>query len=148
MSEFSYSFWLPFPPSVNRIWRRARGRMILSADYVAWKQRADAAAIEQKITRAPVLGVYSIDVKLSDAFRRQSDVDNRLKAVADWCQRVKLVINDRMCTRAVIEWDSTIDHDCVVSLRGEVAFADQWAYARHQAEVARQRVNRAKRKAR
>ena len=116
--------------------------MILSSDYVKWKGNADAAAMQQKVGRAPVLGAYQIGVKLSDAFRRNSDVDNRLKAVSDWCQRVHLTINDRMCSRATIEWSGDIEHDCVVTLHGVVVFADQWAFARHQAEVARKKVKR------
>ncbi len=133
MTEFTCTFWLPFPPSVNRIWRYARGKAHLSADYIKWKQEADAAAQIQKLGRFPVLGRHVLDVHLSDAFKRASDVDNRLKAIADWCQRVHLTVNDRYCAKASIEWDSVIDHDCTVTLRGEVAFADQWEFARYEA---------------
>ena len=140
-----FTFWLPFPPSVNRIWRYARGKAHLSADYIKWKQEADAAAQVQKLGRLPVIGQHLLEVHLSDAFKRCSDVDNRLKAVADWCQRVHLTVNDRHCLKASIEWDSVIGHDCVVTLRGEVACADQWAFAQHEAARA-VRSSRSRRK--
>jgi Holliday junction resolvase RusA-like endonuclease len=130
---YTRTFWLPFPPSVNRIWRYARGKAYLSKEYVAWKKKADACSYEQKLFPSGVYGMYSMEIKLSDGFKRFGDVDNRLKAVADWCQRAQLIFNDRACVKASIEWDSVIDHDCVVTLQGEIAFPDQWAFAQYEA---------------
>src|SRR5262249_18897238 len=93
--NYTHSFWLPFPPSVNRIWRYARGKAHASADYIAWQKQANAAAYAQKLGSRPVMGRHILNVQLSDAFKRRSDVDNRLKAVADFCQRLHLTVNDR-----------------------------------------------------
>src|SRR5262245_58514555 len=129
---YSYSFWLPFPPSANRLWRYgARGKVYLSAQYTKWKRQADSAVQIQKfISSAPVLGKYEIKVQLSDAFLRRGDADNRLKAINDWCQRTHLVVNDRHCAKASIMWSDNIEHDCLVELSGLVAFRDRWEFAR------------------
>jgi Holliday junction resolvase RusA-like endonuclease len=115
------SFWLPFPPSVNRLWRYDRGRVHLATAYVRWKRHASAAAREQDLFRYPVLGRHTLKVELSERFiGRGGDADNRLKAVGDWCQRVHLIIDDADCRKATIEW-ADIDRDCLVTLRGEIA---------------------------
>jgi Holliday junction resolvase RusA-like endonuclease len=148
MADFQHTFWLPFPPSVNRIWRYQRGKAHLSANYVNWKKQADAAAQLQKLGRLPVIGTCALEVKLSDAFKRFGDVDNRLKAVADFCQRIGLIVNDRYCRKASIEWDSVIGHDCTVTLSGEISFSSQWEFARYQAEVARKNKTKSRSAAR
>ena len=122
------SFWLPFPPSANRLWRYSRGRFHPSSDYARWKQEADAAAQGQELCDAPALGRYAIDVKLSESLIGRGDADNRLKAVNDWCQRAGLIVDDGNCRRASIEW-TNIAHECTVTLTGEIAYASKAATA-------------------
>ncbi len=121
-------FWLPFPPSSNRLWRYDRGRLHLSAGYTKWLRQADDAAQDQELCDAPSLGRYAIEVKLSERFIGRGDADNRLKAVSDWCQRAHLIVDDRDCRRASIEW-TNIAHECTVTLTGEIAYASKAATA-------------------
>src|SRR5437899_7271783 len=69
---YSYSFWLPFPPSANRLWRYgAGGKVYLSTKYSKWKRQCDSAVQIQKLMAGtPVLGEYEIKLQLSNAFIR------------------------------------------------------------------------------
>ena len=73
---------LPFPPSINRYWRRVNGRVLISA--AGRKYRTD---VELVCLLAGRRGVGSIPVAVSiDAWfpdRRRRDLDNVLKAPLD-----------------------------------------------------------------
>ena len=126
--EHTIVFWLPFPPSTNRLWRSVRGRVILSPHYKDWKKRAfEAVHILQNIGQQPVLGVHELELHLS-AVRKRGDADNRLKAVLDIATELMFIVEDKLCRRASVEW-ATIDHDCLVKLTGEIAYKDQWEFA-------------------
>ncbi len=103
--EHTIEFWLPFPPSTNRLWRSVRGRVVLSLDYKQWKKRAlEAVYISQKLGSQPVLGIHELG------------------------KECRLLVDDKLCRRASVEW-ATIDHDCLVKLTGDVAYKDQWEFA-------------------
>lgn len=77
---------LPFPPSVNRIWRAVAGRILLSRDGRAYREavaRQWLAARLQGHGRRPL--VVSIDAWMPDNRRR--DLDNLQKASLDALQR-------------------------------------------------------------
>ena len=95
----------------------------MSAEYARWLREADAAAQDQDLCNAPVLGRYAIQVNLSQRFQGRGDADNKLEAVSDWCQRAGLIVDDRDCRGASIEWTNTA-HECTVTLTGEIAYCD------------------------
>ena len=73
---------LPWPPSVNRMWRNVRGRTLLSADGRRYRADAVAATLREKpmaYGSAPVS--VAITAWVPDARRR--DADNLLKAPLD-----------------------------------------------------------------
>lgn len=98
---------LPFPPSVNRLWRSTAGRknaVYLSPQYKSWKLGADAAAMNQRALRGRRIDTpfeASILLNLESGW---GDADNRIKAVMDWAQRVQLIKNDRDCMKLTVEW--------------------------------------------
>ncbi len=127
--EHTVEFWLPFPPSTNRLWRSVRGRVVLSPEYKNWKRAAsDQIQIVQHLGKSPVLGMHQLELRLSDVFRNKGDADNRLKAVLDVISACQLIVDDKFCARASVEWAS-INHDCLVKLTGEIAYKDQWEFA-------------------
>ena len=132
MAKASIKFALPFPPSANTLWRFDRGRLHLSSNYVRWQKQANEAAREQDLCRHSVIGRFTIAVKVSERFKKRgTDIDNRLKAVCDWCQRFGLIVDDSDCRKSSIEWSARIVEDCVVTLKGEIASGE---YARLTAE--------------
>lgn len=74
---------LPWPPSVNRMWRSVRGRNILSKEGRAYRE----AGLEVLQRQAPQC--WPADVRLSVSIsvyppdRRRRDLDNMPKAVLD-----------------------------------------------------------------
>jgi len=128
--EHTVEFWLPFPPSTNRLWRSVRGRVVLSPEYKNWKRAAtDQIQVVQNLGKSPVLGVHQLELCLSTVFRNKGDADNRLKSVLDVICACRLVVDDKFCARASVEW-ATINHDCLVKLTGEIAYKDQWEFAK------------------
>jgi crossover junction endodeoxyribonuclease RusA len=72
---------LPYPPSVNHMYRRASNRVVLSSEARAWRETARwylrSAGIVQLLS-----GPVSVSV---DAYRprRRGDIDNLAKAILD-----------------------------------------------------------------
>jgi crossover junction endodeoxyribonuclease RusA len=128
--QHTVEFWLPFPPSTNRLWRSVRGRVILGAKYKDWRKRAiESVQVLQNIRNGPVLGFHHLELKLSDSIGMRGDADNRLKPVLDIAKKLRMIVDDKLCRRATVEWSGLIDHDCLVKLTGEIAYKDQWEFA-------------------
>lgn len=96
---------LPFPPSVNSIWRGGRGgRHFLSPKYKAWKTAATAAALDQARGRR-VAGLFELTVELVKPDRRKRDLDNvAFKAVLDLLKEIKLTDDDSNCVEIRACW--------------------------------------------
>ncbi len=73
---------LPYPPSLNRLYRVVRGRPILSREAREYRAQVQAhlVSIGYEATRSPV----AVSVWLYRP-RRSGDVDNTLKALLDAC---------------------------------------------------------------
>src|SRR5216684_192007 len=95
--QHTVEFWLPFPPSTNRLWRSVRGRVVLSPDYKDWKQRAvESVTFLQQLGKQPVCGVHELELYLSTVHRsKRGDADNRLKAVLDIVAKLKFIVDDK-----------------------------------------------------
>ena len=94
-------FVVPFPPSVNRIWRHSKGVTYRSPKYMAWRQRAADAT--QGLWRGdPYLGRVSVEVRLYGPSRRRWDIDNRAKVVLDLIQHLEIVADDEQVDRLVL----------------------------------------------
>lgn len=73
---------LPFPPSVNRIWRTVAGRTLLSAEGRTYRRRVAVEFMRPSVIRFGATPVtVSIAAWMPD--RRRRDLDNLLKAALD-----------------------------------------------------------------
>ena len=73
---------MPFPPSINRLYRAVGGRSILSEAYRRWKLEAGWALAAQHPKR--VFGPVAVTVELCAPDKRRRDADNAgTKAVLD-----------------------------------------------------------------
>ena len=72
---------LPFPPSVNHLWRRVGCRTLLSREGRAYRQRV------QKLLampgRMPIEGRLAVTIEVHPPDRRRRDLDNLQKALLD-----------------------------------------------------------------
>jgi len=122
---------LPFPPSVNRIWKAQarqdgagrRAGVYLSAEYRAWMKQANMAVLVNGTwrRRVPMPAEFRATILL-DRTRRAGDVDNRIKAVLDWAQRSEIIRNDNLCDEVTARWVPTHEapHGCRLVLRSVV----------------------------
>lgn len=122
---------LPFPPSVNRIWRQARSasgqnpspehrRAILrSPGYRNWINQADRLvwATRRPGAHEKIAGPFTARITL-DRDRRRIDLDNAIKVVLDFAQRIEVIANDRHCESILAEWGASCDapHGCRLEL--------------------------------
>jgi Holliday junction resolvase RusA-like endonuclease len=108
---------LPFPPSVNRIWRHGK-RVHLADEYQAWKTTADKFVMYSRQLRGAVglTGPFHCEIILDrNERRRAGDLDNRIKPLLDWAQRAELIRNDRDLERLTAFWGEA-PHGCRLTL--------------------------------
>lgn len=101
---------LPYPPSANRLWRNVRGRMIPSADALAWKREAAWRVAAAGVR--PLAGDVAVAIVLHPrqtakgaASKTRIDIDNPIKPLLDALQGVAFA-NDRQ----VVHVQSTLGH--------------------------------------
>lgn len=99
---------LPFPPSVNGIWRYSGKRAYASKQYAAWKKEADAWFMKQRAEKTigtPIKGAFEVHMAFSTTKRRKNaDLDNRIKVVMDALQKFELIENDSKCQKLTATW--------------------------------------------
>jgi crossover junction endodeoxyribonuclease RusA len=90
------SISLPVPPSVNALWRMARGRTIKSSNYRRWLLEADLAGLTSRIPRNKLdYPVHvTIVVRTGSGWRSNRDIDNVAKAILDWLVRWEVLAGD------------------------------------------------------
>ncbi|WP_417582938.1 RusA family crossover junction endodeoxyribonuclease [Pelagibacterium sp.] len=81
MSETVTTLQLPFPPSVNNLFRNAGKRRIDTERYAAWKKEA-AWSIRAQRPR-PVAGRVAVTIEVVAPDNRRRDADNCNKACLD-----------------------------------------------------------------
>jgi Holliday junction resolvase RusA-like endonuclease len=93
---------LPMPPSVNAIWCHGRGRTWLDPKYASWKREADQEAMASRVLVGikPIDGPFRANIAINyQMVRKNSDIDNKIKAVLDFAQKAGIVTNDKNCVR-------------------------------------------------
>ena len=96
---------LPYPPSVNRIWRNVGPRTLKSKVYRDWL--AEGWAMVKAQAPKPVLGRYCLNVVAFRPDRRDRDLDNIIKPISDLLTACGVIEDDHMADRINIEWSDT-----------------------------------------
>ena len=109
---------LPFPPSVNRIWRKGKNGNIYLHEHVrSWKRVCDNFCLAAGWNKKPIDGAFTATITLSREKRsRVMDADNRIKVVLDWLQRAGIIENDALAEEVRVLWGEAPE-GCRVSLR-------------------------------
>lgn len=96
---------LPFPPSVNALWRSVKGRTILSKPYRLWRDLAASLLMLQMRGQKPITGPYTMSVSIDRPDRRRRDLSNvGTKAIEDALVTAGVIEDDSLAQRIVLEW--------------------------------------------
>lgn len=95
---------LPFPPSVNRLWRAAKdGKVYRSAKYMEWRKLAMWQIAGQAKGRKH-LGAYKLTILAVRPDKRRRDLGNLEKGVSDILVSQNIVEDDSLCEWLEIKW--------------------------------------------
>lgn len=99
---------LPMPPSVNRIWRvnpRTK-KPYRNPAYLRWIKEAGGLYMAQRAGKGwrMIEGAYEMTITLDRTKTKGGDIDNRIKAIADFAQKAGIIANDKNCIRLSIAW--------------------------------------------
>tara|TARA_Y100000310_G_C20550468_1_gene747802 strand:+ start:633 stop:1019 length:387 start_codon:yes stop_codon:yes gene_type:complete len=99
----SYSFRLPFPPSLNRLWRSVPRRgVILSLDGREYRRAVFTALLEQEDSLPPktLEGRLAVRIEGYAPDNRRRDIDNWVKATLDSIEHTgKVFLDDNQVDR-------------------------------------------------
>lgn len=113
MSGPMVALTLPFPPSVNGLYRdggKGSGRRPRTKRYLAWIALADAEVMAQKWNLTgvvlPIERPVELRIMLGKPDKRARDCTNYIKAPEDWLVRCGFIVGDHdaVVRRATVEW--------------------------------------------
>lgn len=105
---------LPYPPSVNALYRAVKGRSILSEKYREWQYEAGQVLGLQR--PLPVPGAVNVTVELSPPDKRRRDIDNAgFKAVLDLLVKHRVIEGDdsKFVRQITARWVES-ENECTV----------------------------------
>lgn len=88
---------LPVPPSSNRYWRHVAGRVVLSREARDYRDAVNTRVLLDGRDDRGLVTRYTGPVALSVRWyraRRQGDLDNRMKILADALQAAGVLVSD------------------------------------------------------
>lgn len=96
------SITLPYPPTVNKMWRNVQGRTLLSADGRKYRK---AVADECMALGSPAMGNERLEVlvRVCPPDRRRRDLDNVLKGPLDALEKAGVYEDDSQIDRLMLE---------------------------------------------
>ncbi|MFN7557996.1 MAG: RusA family crossover junction endodeoxyribonuclease [bacterium] len=92
---------LPYPPSVNHIWRRMGSRTVLSREGRRYRASVCAALAEMRVLR--MNGRLEVRVTVCPPDNRRRDLDNVQKALLDALAKGGAYRDDSQIDRLVVE---------------------------------------------
>ena len=93
---------LPYPPTVNHMYRRARGHLALTPEALAFRHAVRMIAMVQGVT--PITGPVAVFLDVYRP-RRRGDLDNLLKATLDALNGVAYRDDDQVEQITAVRYD-------------------------------------------
>ena len=85
---------LPWPPSVNRIWRRVGNKTILSAEGREFRRTVQGICAINGISGKRIPGRLSVCITVNPPDRRKRDIDNLAKVPLDALTHAAVWLDD------------------------------------------------------
>lgn len=108
-----FTLALPAPPSVNRFMRRLGNK---SPEVVKWSQQCDKHILMTRPRPTRVHGHFVCTIMWDGDGAGYIDIDNRIKPLLDYLQRVELIDDDKLCWRLHVGWGAA-PLGCVVHVQ-------------------------------
>jgi crossover junction endodeoxyribonuclease RusA len=117
--SWEYDFELPFPPSVNGMWRNFRNRQIISKRGREYRERVLDIMCFNELQGENLSGSLSVELILHPPTLRKYDIDNFTKALFDALSKAEFWEDDSQVIRLVIEKGEKIKGGkVVIKVRG------------------------------
>ena len=97
---------LPWPPSINRYWRRRGSQYFISNEGQLFRKNVILLCKEIPVKFDKNDKLF-IDIKASPPDRRRRDIDNILKAIMDSLQHAEMYHDDNQINKIHIERESS-----------------------------------------
>jgi crossover junction endodeoxyribonuclease RusA len=110
------SLTLPWPPSVNNLYKNVGRRRVRTPAYRKWQEEA---GWHLQAARPPKLsGPVEVTLELCPPDNRRADADNRNKAVLDLLVTHGVIAGDdrRFVKSVTARWVENAVHSCVVTI--------------------------------
>lgn len=108
-----FTLHLPRPTSVNRGIKYLGNK---SPGTVRWFTQCNRHIMMMRPKPKPVHGEFTIDVMIDKSWKRKVDLDNMIKRLLDYLERVELIDNDKLCDDIHMHWGAA-HGGCVVTVR-------------------------------
>lgn len=92
---------LPFPPSLNHLWRRVGARTLISRGGRAFRQAVCSILAAARVQ--PLAGPLDVEIDVFPPDQRRRDIDNLQKALLDALQHGGAYHDDSQIARLMIE---------------------------------------------
>ena len=113
---------LPYPPSVNGIWRHAGKKSYLTAKAKDWKLSAAWAVKAALLSGSkPVMGPFNVHLEVGRPDKRKRDLDNLIKVVLDSVKDGGAIRDDSDAQSIHAQWV-----DDLKGVRVTVTSSDTW----------------------
>jgi crossover junction endodeoxyribonuclease RusA len=99
---------LPWPPSVNRIWRRVGNKTILSAEGREFRKTVQGICAINGISGKRMAGRLSVCITANPPDRRKRDIDNLQKSPLDALTHAAVWEDDSQIDELLIRRDSIV----------------------------------------
>ncbi len=106
---------LPFPISVNRMYKNKGSSRAKSKPYKEWIKAAGWEVTQQK--QKPIMGWYSMTLILNEKDNRRRDPDNFIKSVSDILVTHKLIRDDCFCSSLHVQRFKAKEASCEVIIQ-------------------------------
>lgn len=109
MPEFR-TYTVPYPPSVNRIWRAVEGRVVLSKEGREYYRRAEGYVLKPGRVPPAITGRCVVWVRLWVPDNRARDIDNPIKVIFDLLTRCKVWLDDSQVDELHVSRAPKVEH--------------------------------------
>lgn len=112
---------LPWPPSVNRIWRRVGNNTILSAEGRSYRKNVADICLVNKVSGRQINSRLSVILDANPPDKRKRDLDNLPKAVFDALTHAGVWEDDSQIDEMIVRRNQSVKGGLITITIQEVA---------------------------